>query len=138
MATVHKEIIINVPADRVWDAIRDFGAVHQRVVPGFVTDTQLDGNARIVTFGNGMVARETLVTLDDDARRLVYSADGARLTHHNASNQVLDAGDGRSRFVWIADLLPDEAVEVVDGMMEQGARLAKETLERTAVEVPAS
>jgi len=129
MATVHKEIIINAPPAEVWDAMRDYGAVHQRVVPGFVLETQLDGKDRIVTFANGMVAREVLVTIDDEARRLVYSAAGDRLTHHNASNQIFDDGSGGTRFVWIADLLPDEVAEAVDAMMEQGARIAKETLE---------
>ena len=129
MATVHKEIIINAPPAEVWDAMRDYGAVHQRVVPGFVLETQLDGKDRIVTFANGMVAREVLVTIDDEARRLVYSAAGGRLTHHNASNQIFDDGSGGTRFVWIADLLPDEVAEAVDAMMEQGARIAKETLE---------
>jgi len=129
MATVHKEIIINAPPAEVWDAMRDYGAVHQRVVPGFVLETQLDGKDRIVTFANGMVAREVLVTIDDEARRLVYSAAGGRLTHHNASNQIFDDGSGGTRFVWIADLLPAEVAEAVDAMMEQGARIAKETLE---------
>ena len=46
--------------------MRDFGALHTRLVPGFVTDTKLDGDARIVTFANGTVARELLVDCDDN------------------------------------------------------------------------
>ncbi len=129
MATIRKEVIIDAPPDQVWDAMRDYGAVHQRVVPGFVVDAQIDGQDRVVTFGNGMVARETLITLDDHTRRLAYSASGGRLTHHNASNQIFDDGHGRARFVWIADVLPDEVAAVIDGMMEEGARVAKQTLE---------
>jgi hypothetical protein len=85
MATIRKELIINAPPADAWDAIRDYGAVHERVARGFVLDTVLDGDARIVTFANGLSAREVLVTLDDEARRLAYSAVGGRLTHHNAS-----------------------------------------------------
>ena len=65
MASIHKEILIDASPDHVWDALRDFGALHTRLVPGFVTDTKLDGDARIVTFANGTVAREILVDCDD-------------------------------------------------------------------------
>ena len=62
----------------------------------------------MVTFGNGMVARELIVDLDDAARRLAWSVVGGRMTHHNASLQIFAAEGGRSRAVWIADLLPHE------------------------------
>ena len=68
MASIHKDIPIDAPAHEVWDAVRDFGALHTRLVPGFVLDTKLDGDVRIVTFANGTVAREQLVDCDD-ARR---------------------------------------------------------------------
>ena len=70
MASIRKEILIKARSEDVWEAIRDFGALHQRLVPGFVTDCRVEGEARIVTFANGMVARELLVDLDDQARRL--------------------------------------------------------------------
>lgn len=74
MATLHREISLEAPADRVWSAVRDFGQVHMRVAPGFLTACQIDPESkagdRIVTFFNGIVARERLVTLDDEARRL--------------------------------------------------------------------
>ncbi|MCW2989060.1 MAG: hypothetical protein JWM24_1998 [Solirubrobacterales bacterium] len=68
MASIHKEIEIDARPEDVWDALRDWGAIHQRLVPGFVVDARLDGADRIVTFFNGMEARELLVDLDDDAR----------------------------------------------------------------------
>jgi hypothetical protein len=58
MATIRKEISIAARAEEVWDAVRDVGALHTRLVPGFVIDTRLEPGARIVTFANGMVARE--------------------------------------------------------------------------------
>jgi Polyketide cyclase / dehydrase and lipid transport len=73
MASIRKEILIDAPPQHVWDAIRDFGAVHERLVPGFVVDARLDGDERIVTFFSGAVQREPLVDLDDQARRLVYA-----------------------------------------------------------------
>ena len=108
MASIRKEIVIDASAQRVWDALRDWGALHVRLVPGFATDARLDGEDRIVTFFNGSVLRERLVDLDDDVRRLVWSIADPPYTHHNASAQVFADGTHRSRFVWTADLLPNE------------------------------
>jgi hypothetical protein len=90
MACVRKEVLIETPPANAWAALRDWGALHERLVPGFVVDARLDGEDRIVTFFNGAVARELLVDLDDDARRLVWSVVDGPYTHHNASAQVFD------------------------------------------------
>ena len=37
MATVIREIAVDAPAAPCWDALRDFGALHERLVTGFVT-----------------------------------------------------------------------------------------------------
>ena len=110
----------------MWDALRDVGALHTRLVPGFVTDTRLEFGARIVTFGNGMVVREQIVTVDEDKHRVVWSAIGM-LRHHNASAQALANVRGGTTVVWIADLLPDEATATIASMMEQGATIMKQT-----------
>ena len=132
MATIRKELHLEVPADGVWDAVRDIGALHTRLVPGFVVDTRLEPGARVVTFGNGMVVRELIIDRDDAARRLAWSARGGRLTHHNASVQVFADGDHRSRLVWIADLLPDELAGDIRAMIEQATTIMKKTLEAHA------
>jgi carbon monoxide dehydrogenase subunit G len=131
MASIHKEIAIEARPERVWDAVRDVGAIHERLAPGFVVNTVLEdgGAARVVTFGNGMVARELLVDCDDAARRLAWSVVGGRMTHHNASLQIFAEGEG-SRAVWIADLLPHELGPAIGGMIAQGLEAMKKTLER--------
>jgi carbon monoxide dehydrogenase subunit G len=129
MASIRREIVIQATPERVWDALRDVGAIHTRLAPGFVANVVLEEGARIVTFGNGMTARELIVDLDDAARRLVWSARGGRMTHHNASAQVFPEGEG-TRFVWIADLLPHELAPAIAGMIEQGLAAIKQTLER--------
>ena len=129
MASIHREIRVEAPVEGVWEAIRDVGAIHTRLAPGFVVDTRLEEGARIVTFGSGVVARELIVDVDDDARRLVWSVVGGRLTHHNASLQVFADGAGQSRVVWIADLLPNELAGYITGMIEQGMAVMKKTLE---------
>ena len=132
MASIHKDIIIDANPDRVWDALRDFGALHTRLVPGFVLDTKLDGDARIVTFANGTVAREILVDCDDNKRRLVYAIASERLKQHSASVQVLADGDGRSRVAWIVDVLPHDIAPYMDAQMDQGALAMQKALGRAA------
>lgn len=129
MATIRIETPVAAPAGQVWDAIRDYGALHTRLVPGFVVDTRLEGDSRLVTFGNGMTARERIIGLDDGARRFAYGVVSERLTHHSASNQVLPDGEGACRFVWIADVLPDAAADGIEAMMRQGAAVLKATAE---------
>lgn len=129
MASIRREIVVAARPGEVWDAIRDVGAVHTRLAPGFVVDTKMDGDARIVTFGNGLMARELIVDVGEEARRLAWAVVGGRLTHHNASLQVFAHGDAASRVVWIADLLPNDLAGAIAGMIEQGMAAMKRTLE---------
>jgi hypothetical protein len=131
MASIHREISIDAPAERVWDAVRDVGAIHARLAPGFVVDTVLEdgGAARVVTFANGLVARELIVDLDDETRRLAWSVVGGRMTHHNASLQVFAEAERRCRAVWIADLLPHELGPAIAAMIAQGLEAMRKTLE---------
>jgi uncharacterized protein YndB with AHSA1/START domain len=129
MASIRKELVIDVPAEHVWRAIRDVGAVHTRLAQQFVVDTRLERDSRVVTFANGEVVRERIVDIDDRTRRLAYAAVEWRTTHHNASFQVVPDGDLRCRVVWITDLLPDTLADLVEGFMDQGAAAIKRTLE---------
>ncbi len=122
MASIHKEIPIDAPAAELWDAVRDFGALHTRLLPGFVLDTKLDGEARIVTFANGTVARELLVDCDDARRRLVYAVISERVTQHSAALQVVADGEDRCRLIWTVDVLPHEIAPYMNGQMEIAAR----------------
>ena len=128
MASIRKEILIAVRPEAVWDALRDWGGLHQRLVPGFVTDTWLDGEDRIVTFASGLVVREVLVDRDDDQRRLVWSVVDGPYTHHNGTAQVHPEGS-HTRFVWTTDLLPHERAAATEQAMEEGLRTIKRTLE---------
>src|SRR3954469_14844776 len=129
MASIRKEFSVAGDAARVWDAFRDIGEVHRRLAPRFVTDCRLEGEARIVTFANGVVTRELIVDLDDAARRLAYSARSERLQHHHAVFLVLDDGPGRCTVVWTADVLPHAAAATIGAMMNQGVSTMRKTLE---------
>jgi len=133
MTSIRKEILIDASPEDVWDAVRDWGALHERLVPGFVVDTRLDGEDRIVTFASGMVVREVLIDLDDEARRLVWSIVDGPYTHHNGVAQVFSEGEDGARFVWTADLLPNELAEPTAEAMEQGTNVVKKTLEAQVV-----
>jgi carbon monoxide dehydrogenase subunit G len=132
MASIVKEVRIEAPPKQVWDALRDVGALHTRLVPGFVVDTRMDGDARIVTFGNGMVAREEIVDVNDAMRRVAWAIIGGKFLHYNGTAQVFPDGIGGSRFVWTADLLPNELAAGVATMIEAGLAVIKQTMEAQA------
>ena len=129
MATIRKDIPLKAPAARVWDVIRDVGAVHTRLAPGFVVDTRIEEGARVVTFANGLVARELIVTVDDEAKRLVYSVVGGAATHHNASFQVIPTSNGQTSLVWITDVLPDNVATPLGAMIDAGSTVIQRTLD---------
>jgi hypothetical protein len=128
MASIRKQVHIDAPLARVWDALRDVGALHTRLAPGFVTDTKMDGKARIVTFGNGQVAREEIVSIDDDLRRVAWAILDAPFEHYSGAAWV-EPEVGGARFIWTVDLLPDAMAEKVDAMMSAGIQVIQKTLE---------
>lgn len=132
MTTIYKEVFIEAPPEWVWDAVRDVGAVHTRLVPGVVVDTRLEEGARLVSFANGMQVRELIVDICDERRRFSYASVGGRATHHNASIQVFPEGPAGTRLVWITDVLPAELAGAVSSLIELGSATMKRTLEGVA------
>jgi hypothetical protein len=128
MASIHKELFLEARPEDVWAAVRDFGAPHEKLVPGVLVDSRLEPGARVVTFANGLVVRELLVELNDEARRLCWTARGGRATHHNASMQVFADGS-RTRFLWITDVLPDEIAPAISALVEAGAAAIRRRFE---------
>jgi hypothetical protein len=129
VATIYKDTRIDVDPGEAWDALRDFGALHERLAAGFAIETRLEGGDRIVKFFNGSVLRERLVSVDDDARRLAWSIVDGPYAHHNGSAQIFSDSDRRTWFVWVADILPDERAPTTAEMMERGLAAIKRTLE---------
>ncbi|MFC3078024.1 SRPBCC family protein [Phenylobacterium terrae] len=129
MATIRKSLDLAAPADRVWDALADFGAVHRRIAPGFLTDCRLDGESRVVTFASGQVFREHLVSADPAERRLVYAIAEPPFLTYQGTVEVTPQGEGRCRFAWTVDLLPNELAGHIEAQMELGAQAIRRTLE---------
>ncbi len=119
MATIEKSLVVPMPLDKVWDAFADYHAVDQRIATGFVAKCEANEGGRTVTFANGLVADEQLVTMDHAKHRLTYAIKGGRMSHHNASFQLTKEGHG-TRIVWHADILPDDLEPAISGMMELG------------------
>jgi hypothetical protein len=128
MASICKQVTIDAPVDAVWAALRDYGALHEMAV-GFVTATEMDGEDRLVTFANGNVLRERLISIDDGARRLAWTIVDGPYSHHNGVAQVASQDGGGTRFEWTADLLPDETAAPTAQAMEAGVQAIKRTLE---------
>ena len=132
MGSIQYEIRLGVPAERAWAALRRVEAAH-RLFAGVLIDAQLHGDVRTVTFANGQVVRERIVDVNDERRRLVYSAfDGTPMTHHNASMQILPEGEESSRFVWITDFLPNAFGETLAPLIRKGAEALQTNLKSDA------
>jgi Polyketide cyclase / dehydrase and lipid transport len=134
MATIIRDVTIDTEPATAWEALRDFGALHQRLARGFVADCQMVAeDRRLITFFNGAVAQEQLIGVDDDSRRLAYAVveSSFNLTHHNAAAQIAEDGTGRTRFTWIVDVLPDEVAALITDMMVTGLAAIAATLDPT-------
>ncbi|HMN82457.1 MAG TPA: SRPBCC family protein [Burkholderiaceae bacterium] len=129
MAYFQREIDIDVPASAAWDALRDVGNLHRRLVRGFVTDCEFDGKVRQLKFANGVSAAERIIAISEEAHRLSWSAVSERLAHHNASAQITPVGPGACRLVWTVDLLPDSMAPAIESMVLAGLQAVKSTLE---------
>ena len=135
MASVRREIHIHRSADAVWDAVRDIAAAHVRLFPGVLVDAHAAYDGRVVTFANGLVIRETTVELNDETRRYAWTALSERMTHHKASLQVFENGDGSCRIVWITDVLPHARGGDAAALMDAGAPIMKRTLEAVTASI---
>ena len=131
MATVRTEAVIDVAADRVWEAIADVGAVHRRLLPARVAAARIEDDVRILTMPDGSQIRELIVSIDERDRRLAYAViEGQKLplTYHHASFQVFEEGE-RSRLVWRTDVLPHAMAAAVRARTEIGILEIKRVLE---------
>ena len=132
MASINKEIDINVDSLKVWDAVRDVGNVHIRLVPGYAAETRMDGDIRILVMSNGNTVKEAIVAIDDCNYRLAYAVKETQMpiALHHASFQVFPEGENACRLVWITDILPHELEPEVRARIDRGAIVIKHTLEK--------
>jgi hypothetical protein len=137
MASLRREIVVKASVDDAWEAIADVGALNTRLVPGFVVATQLEANVRVVTFANGAAVRESIVSRDTAAPRLVWTSEGGRATHYNAALQAFAEPAGGARIVWIVDVLPDALAPPLAAAMDAGMAAMQVALDAVAKNSPA-
>jgi hypothetical protein len=131
MASIHTEFIVDADATQVWKIIGDWASGPVEMARGHVVSSRAEGPVRVVTFADGRVARERLITRDDENRRIVYAVigDTVRPDHDNAVMHIVAEGNGRCRFIWSRDVLPDELAEPFLASMRQASPIIKRTLE---------
>jgi hypothetical protein len=132
MPTIHLEITIDAAPETIWDAARDVGALHTRLVPGFVVATEMLPDCpvptRRVTFAEGVTVDERIVSIDDERRRLVWTV--VEIDHHNGALQIFPGPDGQgARVTWTADVLPAEIADRIAPMMQMGLERMKACFE---------
>jgi heme-degrading monooxygenase HmoA len=137
MASLCREIVVKASVEEAWEAIADVGALHTRLVPGFVVATGLEANARVVTFANGVIVREPIVAIDAAARRLVWTSEGGRAAHYNAALQAFAEPAGGAHIVWIVDFLPDALAPALAAAMDAGMAAMQRALDAVAKSPPA-
>lgn len=128
MASIYRDAVIDVSADVAWAALRNVDAV-DRPFTGVLTGCTLEDDVRTVTFANGMVARERIVTVDDAHRRVVYSALNEAFVHHSSSMRIVPKGERQCLFIWISDVLPEQAAERITPLVDAGCQAIKKNLE---------
>jgi hypothetical protein len=133
MAYFQQSIAVNVAANVAWDALRDVGNLHTRLVRGFVVECQFDGQNRRLTFVNGVTAAERIVAVHDQDKRVSWAAISEKLTHHNASAQVFATAPGTCTIVWTVDLLPDSMESAIAAMVTAGLKAMQATLQSSSV-----
>jgi polyketide cyclase/dehydrase/lipid transport protein len=130
MASIRKEIVVDVGAEAAWDALRRVGQPHTLFAP-VLTSSNLEGDVRTVRFSNGKVISERILDVDEEHRRVAYAVvEPQGMTYHHASMEIGLAGPGRCTFLWITDFLPAEAAAGLQPLVDQGAEALKRNLEQ--------
>lgn len=131
MATIRHEQLVAVPAEAAWEALRQADRADRLFAPVLVGCTMQE-DIRTVTFANGLVVSEQIVTVDDADRRLAYYVMGEMFDYHSASMQILPVDDGNCRFIWISDFLPEDRADTVRPLVMQGSSALAQNIEAGA------
>jgi hypothetical protein len=129
VASIYREFTVEADPNIVWSAIRDVGAVHQRLAKGFIVDTHIEDDIRTVSFRNGVIAKERILSIDSQNRRMAYTVLSDKLKHHSAAFQVFAETNRQTRIVWTADILPNEMENYLSEMTDLAIKAMKGTLE---------
>lgn len=113
MATLRREIRIHRPAADVWRLVGRPELLYLWF-PGIVA-SDVDGDTRIITTGTGIPIPEQIITNDALQRRFQYRITAPMFTHHLATVDVIDVGDGTCMVVYATDAEPAVMALVIGG-----------------------
>jgi hypothetical protein len=125
MASVVVEIPARALTAAAWDAVREIGALHTRLVAGFGAATELDAGRRRVTFANGLKVFEPIISLSDDMCRLVWTAVGGNDAVRRFNSSDVSVRDRRQPARRDGRRTGDEAAAAVGAMLAALDRLAR-------------
>lgn len=127
MATLYRETDLNAPADEVWNALADVGALNTLIT--FLGDVTVEGEERVCSLGDDKL-RELIVTVDDEHRRVAYSVQESpfNFAHHHSSMQVIPNGE-TTKFVWWTDVKPDETAPVLAQAIDQSVDSIRQAID---------
>jgi carbon monoxide dehydrogenase subunit G len=113
MATLRREIRIDVPAGEVWKVVGK-PEILCLWFPGIISSA-VEGNTRTITTGTGIPMQEEIITNDSLQRRFQYRITAALFRQHLATVDVLDLGDGTCMVVYSTEAEPAVMALVIGG-----------------------
>jgi Polyketide cyclase / dehydrase and lipid transport len=121
MASITKTIPAAAGSKVAWQKISDIGAVDKLV--DMIASCSLDGDMRTCTLPDGQAIKERVITVDEAAKRVVYSVTEGPLPmeFHCASVQVTEENT-QTIVVWTVDVKPDEMAAPLSEMMDGAAQ----------------
>ncbi|ACB95290.1 SRPBCC family protein [Beijerinckia indica] len=136
---VLRRIEINVPADRLWDKLRDFCSIKEWH-PAFATcvlDTENNVSVRTLTTKDGAISIERLLNSSNPGRTYSYEVLSTPMPveSYRATMKVLIGGDGKSNVIWTSayktreGVAPALAAEKLGDFYMQGLTHLKTLLE---------
>ena len=129
MAQVSVKRTIDSPVDTVWKTISEFDGI-DRYLPEVVASCSVEGKGagakRTCTLQNGMKLSETLESLNEQNRTLVYSIGKSEMPFENylSTVKVQQTQDDCCEVEWSATFQPTgqpeaEVVKMLEGMYTQ-------------------
>lgn len=112
-ASVRRERVIGVPAERAWAVISRPELLHLWF-PG-VDACSVDGDTRTITLGSGLSLPETLLTNDPLQRRFQYRIAGGLFAEHLGTIDVVALDDDRCLVLYSSDADPATMAIVLGG-----------------------
>lgn len=142
MGKTYQSIVVNVPAEKVWKAIRDFHDFSW--TPNVITKVKVVGSQKGNEVGAGRFLNdafyETLLELDEDGRSFKYSIDDApspaskaEMSNYVAQATVRPVTEGGGTFVeWASAWDGDDpaTAEFLHGVYVALLNDMKQTLEK--------